>query len=72
MTAVLGLIPDPLALAVENLGGDLLARVRGQVVQGEGLGRRGVEQRVVDAVARERGAAFLRGLLVAGGPAGAA
>ena len=43
--------------AVEHLGGDLLAGVGGQAVQRDGVGRRAVEQRVVDPVGRERGAA---------------
>ena len=58
MAAVLGLVPDALARAVEDLGGDLLAGMRGQVVHREGARRGGVEQRVVDPVARQRGAAL--------------
>ena len=53
VTSVLGLIPDALALPVEDLGGDLLARVRGQAVQRDGVRRGAVEQRVVDAVGRQ-------------------
>ena len=47
--------------AVEHLGGDLLAGVRGQVVHREGAGRGGVEQRVVDAVVGQRRAARVGG-----------
>ena len=36
MPAILGLVPDALALAVENVGGDLLAWVRRQVVHRKG------------------------------------
>ena len=43
-----------LAVPVEDLGGDLLAGVRGQAVQRDRAGRRAVEQRVVDPVGRER------------------
>ena len=56
--AVLGLVPDALALAVEHRRGDLLARVRGQAVQRERARRGAVEQRVVDPVGGERGAAL--------------
>ena len=56
VAAVLGLIPDALARAVQHLGGDLLAGVRGQVVHRERARRGGVEQRVVDAVVGQRGA----------------
>ncbi len=65
VAAVLGLVPDALARAVEDLGGDLLAGVRGQVVHRERARRGGVEQRVVDAVAGQRRAALLGGALVA-------
>ena len=65
MAAVLGLVPDPLAVAVEHLGRDLLARMRGEAVQRERARRRAVEQRVVDAVGRERRAARAGGRLVA-------
>src|SRR6185437_16996299 len=63
--AVLGLVPDALAGAVEDIRRDLLARVSRQVVQREGAGRGGVEQRVVDAVALQRRAPLGGGLLVA-------
>jgi 23S rRNA (uracil1939-C5)-methyltransferase len=62
---VLGLVPDPLATAVQDLGGDLLAGVGGQIVQREGLGEGVVEERVVDAVGREVFAALIGLLLVA-------
>ena len=65
VAAVLGLVPDALARAVEDLGGDLLAGVRRQVVHRERARRGGVEQRVVDAVVGERAAALLGGVLVA-------
>ena len=57
VAAVLGLVPDALALAVEDLLGDLLARVRGQAVQRDRARRGAVEQRVVEPVGRERLAA---------------
>ena len=40
VAAVLGLVPDPLARAVEHGLGDLLARMGGQAVQREGVRRR--------------------------------
>src|ERR1700754_2971079 len=58
VAAVLGLLPDALPVAVEDLGGDLLARMRGQAVQGDRVGRGLVEQRVVELVGRERGTAL--------------
>src|SRR5690348_6841711 len=67
MAPVLRLVPDALARAVEDLLGDLLARVRGQAVQSDGVRRRAVQQRVVDAVAVERGAALVRRVLIAHG-----
>ena len=54
---VLGLVPDPLAIAVEDALGDLLARVGGQAVQRERVRRGAVEQRVVEPVGSERLAA---------------
>src|ERR1700685_2658441 len=56
--AVLGLVPDALARAVEDLGGDLVAGMGGQVVHGERAGGGGVEQRVVDAVGAQRAPAL--------------
>ena len=38
MAAVLRLIPDPLTVPIEDRLGDLLARMRGQAVQGERVG----------------------------------
>ena len=57
MPAVLGLVPDALAVAVEDRLGDLLAGVRGQAVEGDRAGRAAVEQRVVEPVGGERLAA---------------
>src|ERR1039458_2922671 len=57
--AILGLVPDPLAGAVEELGGDLLAGVRGEIVHRKRAGGGEVEQRIVEEVAGERGAALL-------------
>ena len=67
MAAVLGLIPDALARAVEDLGCDLLARVGGQAVQSDRAGGGRVEQSIVDAVGPKRGAALGGGVLVAHG-----
>src|SRR3954454_8390001 len=53
VTAVLGLVPDALALPVEHGLGDLLARVRGQAVQRDRVPGGALEQRVVEAVRRE-------------------
>ena len=44
MTAVLGLVPDPLTLPVENLLGDLLARVGRQTVERDRTRRRLVDE----------------------------
>src|SRR5215212_8015936 len=55
--AVLRLVPDPLAVAVEDLGGDLLTGMRGEAVQRDGPGRGRVEEGVVEPVRRERLAA---------------
>jgi endonuclease/exonuclease/phosphatase family metal-dependent hydrolase len=62
--AVLRLVPDDGTLAVEDLGGDLLAGMRRQAVQDDGavLGRR--EQVGVEAERSEVGAAALRLRLV--------
>ena len=58
VAAVLGLLPDALALAIQDLGRDLLAGMGGKVVHRERPGRRRVEQGVVEAIAVERGAAL--------------
>src|SRR5579875_3524634 len=62
VAAVLRLIPDPLAVAVEHLGGDLVARMGGQAVQRDRAGTGEVEQRVVDAVGRQVDTAPFGGL----------
>ena len=46
--AVLGLVPDHAARALEHLGGDLLAAVGGQAVQRDRVGGRVREQGVVE------------------------
>jgi len=63
--AVLGLVPDGGALAVEHLDGDLLSRVGGEAVQDDGavLGSR--EQIGVDPEGGQIGATAIRRLLVA-------
>src|SRR4051794_33765683 len=60
VAAVLGLLPDALALAVEHGLRDLLTGVGGQAVQRDRARGGAVEQRVVETVGRERLAA-LRG-----------
>src|SRR5687768_15787705 len=57
--AVLGLVPDGAARAVEDVGGDLLARVRREAVEDDRLGIGELEQLLVNGVARERGEARL-------------
>src|SRR5215211_259007 len=64
MAPVLRLVPDPLARAVEHLGGDLLAGVGGKAVEGYRAGCGAVDQRVVDAVRRKRAAAVVVPALV--------
>src|SRR5262249_40648113 len=61
MAPVLGLVPDPLASPVQDLRADLLARMSGQVVHRERPGGGGVEQGVVDPVARQGEPPLLRG-----------
>jgi hypothetical protein len=51
MPAVLGLVPDALSLAVQNLLGDLIAGVRRQAVQRDRSGSGGGQQLVVELVA---------------------
>src|SRR5207237_2629272 len=51
--AVLRLGPDDRPRAVEDLGGDLFARMSRQAVHHERAGRREREQRLVDAVGPE-------------------
>src|SRR5579862_6597229 len=60
VAAVLGLVPDPLVGSVENLGRDLLARVSGQAVQGDGVRRGQRHQLLIHAIRRERHAASRR------------
>ena len=54
VAAVLGLLPDALTRAIHHLGRDLLAGVGGQVVHRKRPRRRRIQQRVVDAVVRQR------------------
>src|SRR6185312_3908576 len=63
--AVLGLIPDALPCSIQHICSDLLPGMCGKVVQCDRVRRRAVEQRVVDAVGRERRAALVGGVLVA-------
>ena len=63
--AVLRLVPDRRALAVEHVLGDLLARMRGQAVQHDGVVARLRQQVGVDAVGREQLAAAVGVVLVA-------
>src|SRR5919109_3600343 len=65
VAAVLGLVPDALARAIEDRRRDLLLGVRGQVMHGKGAGGRAIEQLVVDAVAVQRLAALCGAVLVA-------
>ena len=51
--ADLGLVPDRRPLAVQHVGGDLLARVRREAVHDERILRREREQRSVDAIRLE-------------------
>ena len=62
--AILGLVPDPLPVAVEDRSGDLLPGVRGEAVQREGAGSGLVEQLVGDRERGERLTAGGRGGLV--------
>src|SRR4051794_13278159 len=64
VTAILRLVPDALASAVEDVRRDLLARMRREAVQGEGAGLRAVQQRVVEPVGGELAPARLGGRLV--------
>ena len=52
--AVLRLVPDRRALAVEHVLGDLLARMGGQAVQHDGVVARLRQQIGVDPVGREQ------------------
>ena len=57
--AVLRLVPDALAWAVQHFGRDLVARMRRQAVQRDRSWRRQVKQRIIDPIAGERRTARL-------------
>src|SRR6476620_4830518 len=67
VAAILRLVPNRLARAVQNRLGDLLARVGREAVQRDRAVGGAVEQGVVDPVGRERSAPLVGGALVAHG-----
>ena len=58
--AVCRLAPDDAVRALDHLGGDLLAAVRRQAVQHDGVGRGLLDERLVDGEAGEGGAPVAR------------
>src|SRR5262249_3218583 len=64
VTAILGLVPDPLARAVQDVWGDLLAWVGREAVQRDRAGCGLVQQGIVEAIRSERLAAVGRRLRI--------
>ena len=61
MPPVLGLVPDPLPVAIQDPLGDLLAGVRGEAVKCDRAGRRIVTSPVVMGKSPDRTEAVVRG-----------